>query len=31
MTSDIYDQMRIEMCYLFYISIKEVATIFNKY
>ncbi|MBO3066247.1 MULTISPECIES: MarR family winged helix-turn-helix transcriptional regulator [Staphylococcus] len=31
MTSDIYDQMRKEMCYLFYITSKEVANRFNKY
>lgn len=31
MTTDIYDQMRKEMCYLFYITSKEVANRFNKY
>ncbi|MEP9818279.1 MarR family transcriptional regulator [Staphylococcus xylosus] len=31
MTIDIYDQMRKEMCYLFYITSKEVVNRFNKY
>ena len=31
MTTDIYDQMRKEMCYLFYITSKEVVNRFNKY
>lgn len=31
MTTDMYDQMRKEMCYLFYITSKEVANRFNKY
>ncbi|MGW7932073.1 MarR family winged helix-turn-helix transcriptional regulator [Staphylococcus xylosus] len=31
MTTDIYDQMRKEMCYLFYITSKEIVNRFNKY
>ncbi|MEB8088790.1 MarR family transcriptional regulator [Staphylococcus saprophyticus] len=31
MTSNDYDQMRKEMCYLFYITSKEVVNRFNKY
>ncbi|PHK49814.1 MarR family winged helix-turn-helix transcriptional regulator [Staphylococcus edaphicus] len=31
MTSNIDDQMRKEMCYLFYITSKEVVNRFNKY
>ncbi|WP_436957212.1 MarR family winged helix-turn-helix transcriptional regulator [Staphylococcus sp. AS1337] len=31
MTTDIYDQMRKEICYLFYITSKEVVNRFNKY
>ncbi|MDW4284403.1 MarR family transcriptional regulator [Staphylococcus saprophyticus] len=31
MTSNYYDQMRKEMCYLFYITSKEVVNRFNKY
>lgn len=31
MTSNVYDQMRKEMCYLFYITSKEVVNRFNKY
>lgn len=31
MTIDIYHQMRKEMCYLFYITSKEVVNRFNKY
>lgn len=31
MTSNDYDQMRKEMCYLFYIISKEVVNRFNKY
>lgn len=31
MTSSDYDQMRKEMCYLFYITSKEVVNRFNKY
>lgn len=31
MTTDIYDQMRKEMCYLFYITSKDIVNRFNKY
>ncbi|MGW7902855.1 MarR family winged helix-turn-helix transcriptional regulator [Staphylococcus xylosus] len=31
MTTDIYDQMRKEMCYLFYITSKEIVNRFNKF
>ncbi|MGW7975509.1 MarR family transcriptional regulator [Staphylococcus xylosus] len=31
MTTDIYDQMRKEICYLFYITSKKVVNRFNKY
>lgn len=31
MTTDMYDQMRKEMCYLFYITSKDIVNRFNKY
>lgn len=31
MTTDMYDQMRKEMCYLFYITTKDIVNRFNKY
>lgn len=31
MTTDMYDQMRKEMCYLFYITSKDIINRFNKY